>query len=72
MNKIYACADHPITCLNPEYCFLVVHWKAERGKLYVRGEKTMWFASSLCRFFNEEDSIALNKEREAINKFGGG
>lgn len=41
-------ADHPITCLNPTETFLIRYAKIdERGKLYVRGEETMWFHASL-------------------------
>lgn len=40
-------ADHPITPLNPEETFIVFDTQIERGNLYLRGEKTMWFANQL-------------------------
>jgi hypothetical protein len=37
-------ADHPVTCLNPAPTFQIHEAKIdERGKLFVRGEETMWF-----------------------------
>lgn len=36
-------ADHPITPLNPTPTFAVFDIKYERGSIFVRGEKTMWF-----------------------------
>lgn len=64
MNKfiIYAEADHPVTCLNPDRYFRVIYWKAEGGKLYVRGKKGMWFNSSLCKFYTEEQATEMIKE----------
>lgn len=69
MNNLYAQADHPVTCANPEYCFKIKEWKAERGNLYVRGENTIWFSSGLCKFHTEKDAIELNREYKELEDY---
>lgn len=64
LNNIYAVAEHPITSANPEWIFKVKEMKVERGKLYARGEDTIWFSSELCKFYNEGEGKALIAELE--------
>lgn len=40
-------ADNPINPFNPEETFIVFDTQIYRGNLYLRGEKTMWFANQL-------------------------
>ncbi len=67
MPVIWAEADHPITCLNPDRYFHVIDWKTEGGKLYVRGEKTMWFSSGLCKFYTESQALEMIEECKQIS-----
>lgn len=47
-------ANHPITVLNPTKTFKITQASIEDNKLYVRGEDTMWFESSLITLVEEE------------------
>lgn len=42
-------ADHPVTSLNPDETFPIHECKIDNGKLYCRGEKTMWFHVDLLK-----------------------
>ena len=46
-------ADHPITCLNPDGTFKIVDAQIDGGKLYVRGDDTMWFSSEMISLANK-------------------
>lgn len=59
---IYAEADHPITCLNPDKRFVVKEWNVENGQLYCRGENTAWFNAMSTRFFNEPNSDEIEDQ----------
>lgn len=51
-------ADHPQTCLNPSKTFRVHEARIdENGRLFVRGEETMWFHGGLISLFNKEPSV---------------
>lgn len=43
--------NHPITCLNPDEFFKIeyveIEGSIEEPKIYIRGNKTMWFNSKL-------------------------
>jgi hypothetical protein len=64
MLDLYFEADHPVTSLNPQQYTRIYQWKAESGRLFVRGENTMWFASSLCQFWTEKEVKEFIKELE--------
>lgn len=45
-----AAVNHPITPLNPSEYFTIVDVKIEEnGKIFVRGEHTMWFGESMVK-----------------------
>jgi len=64
MDNIYCNSFHPITCLNPVRYFKVKEWKAEGGRLLVKGQDTCWFVAASCEFYPEETALELIKELE--------
>jgi hypothetical protein len=44
-----ASANHPITVLNPDKYFTITDVRVTEGRIYVRGENTMWFSQSLIK-----------------------
>lgn len=49
-----ACADHPITVLNPEPYFVIKEAKIDfDGEVSVRGERTCWFGANCVHVFPE-------------------
>lgn len=51
LRGVLVTADHPITVLNPDPVFSIHEVKVdcERKRIYVRGEKTMWFDVALVK-----------------------
>jgi hypothetical protein len=49
-------ADHPLTCLNPDYWFDVAQIQIELDKsgmpseTWIKGENTSWFNIKFCQF----------------------
>ena len=50
-------ADHPITCINPCKAFIVKQVRVENGKVYVQGEHTCAFNSTLIRAATREEAL---------------
>ncbi len=68
LETMYCKADHPMTPLNPDPYFKVKECKMEGGKLYVRGEHTMWFATGLCKFYTEKEALVYIREFEEMRR----
>ena len=74
MNKILeqvfigctAQSNHPTTCLNPEETFVIKEVKYEKDNLWVRGEGTCWFGSSMIEFISNGKSCIYDKQRKHI------
>lgn len=43
--------NHPITVMNPDGYFSVAEVKIEDGRIYIRGENTMWFSEELVKVY---------------------